>query len=1026
MANILESPITLGAIQGMLDTAIQSRQALRKEKQLKEEAAAEAKKSAQGDLFSFLTNKDNHGLANAFMQDGQNLPLFLGFQPEQQEAIFLNAHRTDQELPANQKTVFDTVMGDQNLASEVMGVWNRYTSKGVFSAMQDYSKTLNRQLTPDDFLDIGLQVGMAIDPEDFQLASTVNSLPSSYITMMQAFATQDKMTQNEVKLFNGLPEDPQKKVAEARNLLNGGAARPGSKFEALLVSTVRMPIPEKPYERISNDERDDLAALFTGKDGELKSEIIAPALETVNALKNKIIEKHLKKEKDDQGNVSYSGPRGAVLDVMFLDGLESKYGTADSLLAGEETADQIIKMLDDGVQNLSKFSDDEVSQKVQAAKNVLGNIAAFAGDPGVLQDADAVTPGFQVSPSIPARAHADLLTLISASSLVEKVAKDSYSFSSNNKNINVETGKALEEDPTAFLLQLNTRIASINYGSENSQGEPREVGDNGFDFYSAMTADERQKFEARVTAALKLDYALQMQASYKGEDKVREAPGPRDYAFDFGELYSLPFVQTLVHDVFKQPKPDETMTGRRTNPTPQLDPSGVELSEDQYALTPTTILQVTPAVKSLAARQGVTTHDFFNNSDLNYRMIEASNFDNPFYLFEAADVISGMGFFSTRKDAPLRQKDAAAIGQVLARFGITDRNDQLDVLSVAMSADLPQGVQPQKGRTTLSLNQTNDMFALLTGSNISDKKLQQRRDADNEFIKQGKLVASLLEQQPSGSRLSTDIIVKFSNLFLIDDSLAKQALRAGGKALETLGLYNPDDYESQAQRERIEAATESFLRQEFLENDAQLASALVKFAYNFAKTMDEAGRISERDYIAALKAVNADFLSNKEVRMSVVEGLIKQTQDSIVRHNQIFDLKMSMRQGQRFFMPTRSQIKQMRALRYFGNLTQVTQGLEDVVEFQEYFSSTGAPSVTAGFNPLNRQFANLQGRYDVKFADDVFGPSATQPGTYVYRVRKKIFADSDPVDFVRGVPMYINGQGELLSQEEIRARTGAQ
>lgn len=208
--------------------------------------------------------------------------------------------------------------------------------------------------------------------------------------MMQAFATQDKMTANELSMFNALPEDPRKKVTEARNLLS--VARPGSKFEALLVSTIRMPIPEKPYERISNDERDDLAALFTGKDGELKSEIIAPALETVNALRNKIVEKHLTKTTDDDGRVSYSGPRGAILDVMFLDGIAAKYGTEDSLLAGEETAEEIIKILDDGVQNLSKFDQDDVGAKRQTATNILENIAAFVGDPGVLKMRMPVLP----------------------------------------------------------------------------------------------------------------------------------------------------------------------------------------------------------------------------------------------------------------------------------------------------------------------------------------------------------------------------------------------------------------------------------------------------------------------------------------------------------------------------------------------------------------------------------------------------------------------------------------------------------
>ena len=112
----------------------------------------------------------------------------------------------------------------------------------------------------------------------------------------------------------------------------------------------------------------------------------------------------------------------------------------------------------------------------------------------------------------------------------------------------------------------------------------------------------------------------------------------------------------------------------------------------------------------------------------------------------------------------------------------------------------------------------------------------------------------------------------------------------------------------------------------------------------------------------------------------------------------------------------------MRALRYFGNLVQVTSGLDDVEDFKKDFANTGASSIAAAASP-SPAFASFQEKYDLKFADDVFGPSATQPGTYVYRVRKKIFGDSVPVDFIRGVPLYINAQGEFLSQDEIRTRT---
>ena len=179
-----------------------------------------------------------------------------------------------------------------------------------------------------------------------------------------------------------------------------------------------------------------------------------------------------------------------------------------------------------------------------------------------------------------------------------------------------------------------------------------------------------------------------------------------------------------------------------------------------------------------------------------------------------------------------------------------------------MSDNVPEGLGAEPGRTTVNLAQSNTLFEALTGVPLDEKKLNSRMAADRAFLRTGNQVLDALRKASDGSAFTQDVRATFMNLFTVSDSVASQAVKAGKKAFEELGIYNPNDYVSAESRERIEDATEQFLQQEFLANDAVLASSLVKFAYSFAKTMDEAGRISERDYIAALAAVNADFLGD--------------------------------------------------------------------------------------------------------------------------------------------------------------------
>ena len=1003
MAGIFDSPITMGLIQGSIDTLAAGRIATREKARLEKEAEAKATLDSQGQLFDYLVKKDNYGQANIFLDS----PLFYKFRPEQQQAIFLNATRTDQPLPQNLQSVFDGLSSDRQLATEVMSVYSALSTFDTSHLKMDGGSNQEVDaLIPSIFaeknIDLARNVtGMPVTENTLALVEQVASLPKSYRTMLQASATSTKLSENQLKIINGLPKDDLANRKDmARQYIN--TATPGTMFHTLLTNAINADIPAKPYERLDNQVLERLEkSLIPAGDGPLREDLIDQNLRIVDSLIDNIKRTYVTTD----GKGTYTGSPDAVLDLHLLTALKQSYATQEGTLAKESTAADIITIINDGADRLKDFGDDDIGRKIQLSENVIGSIAKLAGVDEI-KDADPAKTGFQINPelNIPPEATAAFLTLIEARSLVEKVDSNASVFKSGNKNIRIETEDSIEKEPTNFLVELNRRIGSLTY---------EEGADKGLSFFTGMDAEQKAEFEQKIITALGLDHEEQITASFTGEFK-KEAQGPRDYSQFLPHLYELPFVKAHVHDNLGISKPDETLTGRPANATPQVDINGGPLSEDQYAFTPGMVMNVPEEVKSLATRAGTDVHKFISNSDLHFRMIDSSNYSDPFYLFKPASVIANMGFFTNSVDAPVDSKDAARIGQVFMRFGITDRNDQLDVLSVAMSGDLPSGFGTAKGRTTMTLPQSNALIERLTGVPTDEKKLASRMAADKDFLATSKQVLRGLEAAPEGSAFTTGVQVIFSNLFLTQDGVAQKAVEVGGKALEVLGLYDPDDYEDAAQQLRIEDATEAFLRQDFLQNDAVLASNLVKLAYNFAKTMDEAGRISERDYLAALQAVNADFLANKGTRVAVVNNLIKRAQDGVIRHNRLFEQRISLREGSRFNSPTRDQIKQLRALRYFSDVVDVTDGMSRVDVFEKHMSKAGfAGNIMAATNdPVFKEM------YDIKFAISTFGDVARDQN--IYRVKRKPFGSKTSVDFVRGVPMYVDSEGNLLSQERIR------
>ena len=206
--------------------------------------------------------------------------------------------------------------------------------------------------------------------------------------------------------------------------------------------------------------------------------------------------------------------------------------------------------------------------------------------------------------------------------------------------------------------------------------------------------------------------------------------------------------------------------------------------------------------------------------------------------------------------------------------------------------------------------------------------------------------------------------------------------------------------------------SEEFMDKNFLGVNAKLNAALVTLAYNYAKTMDPSGRISERDFSAALEAVSAGRFDTRETQIATVRRLISQAQDNVIFHGTMFDVASSVRGGSRTYQLSKDNIRNIRALRYFDPLKRVTRGMNTVRSHTDIVERAGSGYLQD--NAWQSMFA-----IDDSAAVAEFGDVAIANQISVLKMRVGRDTLSHPMG--SGVPVYFfKDSGKILTPRQIR------
>ena len=684
----------------------------------------------------------------------------------------------------------------------------------------------------------------------------------------------------------------------------------------------------------------------------------------------------------------------AVQDYILISMMEATYATAGTDV---ETEDDWVKLFTTSVENLEALSETAVGgdRLVSSAKAQLKvfDTAGFNPETATTEELVLFT---QIKEFAEEHKKVDKGTVVFGAGTANEIALDNP-----------------KENPLKALMELN----------ENAEQVAK--------MYKGLQGDEKAKFELEVTGLLFLDNQ-QTGTTTTRQGGVSE-PVPATNVIDvLPALYEkLPFVKKFIHEQLKYPNPGETATGLKTVSVPQLEDDGrTPLGPDFFRVNDSLVLEATPEVKALASAVGKTPQQYLLSNSIAYNMINTTS-QNPFALFEASSGLVESNIF--RKDQPLRKQHHGTFARTFISRGIMDRQEQLDVIASVMPVDLPPQFQRVFGQRTITEKQLNEMMEYLTGRDINMEDVSKSKVNSEAFLSIADEVLYRIEQAPEGSAAYNELAATLLNLFGVDNSFVKQVGRGVIGAVKDIfsdgvfedneALFRYDDMlvldgqTAAGVRSGVMARAEAFMQNNFLANNAQLKSALVTLAYNYAKTMDPSGRISERDFQAALEAVSAGAFDTRPTRLAVVRRLVNQAEDNVAFHGRIFDVSSKMQGNTRVFNITNVDVQNMRALRHFTDLKRVTRGRELVLAHQNIVDQSGDDYLT---NPdWLSVFVPDAKAATLEFGDDV----AMDYGIRALKIRNGVGSTAHPMG--SGIPIYyFQETGEVLTPRQVRVFKG--
>ena len=470
---------------------------------------------------------------------------------------------------------------------------------------------------------------------------------------------------------------------------------------------------------------------------------------------------------------------------------------------------------------------------------------------------------------------------------------------------------------------------------------------------------------------------------------------PDDYRISFPELYKIPEIKAFIHGPrLGQPPEGFSLENNNIAGTQTSDgtDTGNPLPANQFKLKNQDIVTVQPEVIEFANAKGFSKVSDMLKDDGYFEALSGSGgfvanmngvVEGNNKIFKASNAII--------KQVPnianfvnLRQKDFAAVARTIINQNIDDDADIFQVISTLMGDDF--SIQKQAGKLGYSQEQIDTAVQRLSKGQL------------NDCI--GTLNSAINNIGVQGDRNNAAVAV---DNFITDIVRSETGLlkATGSYILESFG----DSFES-GQGSLVMASMNSAydtLSKDRRIASAKLASNLITIAYQRAKTLDPNGRISDRDFKAALESITSSFFASNQITKTLLMGFKNDAQAQLTINENLLEVFTNTSTDNSTAL-LKKNIRAIRAVPAFKRVRQMIGSINNVREYRDRYAEIGrVPSgysldIVASHNPDQLNISNDLQIYQV-----------------VRRTNTR-----DPI--AAGLPVYTDRMGKMLTSKELAER----
>ena len=365
------------------------------------------------------------------------------------------------------------------------------------------------------------------------------------------------------------------------------------------------------------------------------------------------------------------------------------------------------------------------------------------------------------------------------------------------------------------------------------------------------------------------------------------------------------------------------------------------------------------ALQSIAESRQTSPQELLLTNPVYYDLLRMGELNDQ-RLFVPVQKLTEMGIFTQSPGVSITSNQSHTVVNILAKNRVYDLNDTLDIVAASIvDPQLPPGIEQDKFRIGFTEKQLNEVIQTALGRQIDFKTISKGITDHEAFLGVAKKVQNLLDDPNVSSRAADDLSMTVLNLFGLDGSYFKTI---GGRIVGSLtegSMFKQADLRDGFTMGRMQEMADQALAQDFAVGQAQLRAALVTLAYNYAKTMDPSGRISERDFAAALDAVGAGSLDTIDTRRGLIADLINDAEKSLTYKERTFKIKATGQgQNARYRLST-ANLQRMYAMTHFRALNNSRRSIGKLQQYTTLLDSTSGQIMRNGrFLPIQNNIGS--------------------------------------------------------------------